>query len=486
MKEEHAAASPEKNIFLVKQAINILKGMHMAFKNMKIYEPNNRLVRDQIDAVFQVIQNLYKTENEIAFAIRQSTLFLNGTKVHFTFSNYYLFRFLSEELTKRDISVLRFHPGIKEEELSEFVLFLAKKVKETKNPYKNFLTNLKEHNITHIDIEKVQPHDESRLSERDTTKIFFLGITHLKEMFEMLKQEERIPLTTTRRLMQSIFNHIVNNEYFAYGLTTIKNFDEYTLNHSINVCILSISLGRKLGLDRNELAELGISAFFHDFGKTEIPKEILTKPGKLDEKERDIIEKHPYLGAEKLIQLRETSRLPLRAVNVAMEHHVKEDLSGYPKYQKKRHVNLYSKIVKICDFYDALTTKRPYRKRVFTRDETLGMMMEKSGIEFDAILLKVFSAMMGTYPVGTLVLLNTGEIGIVFETNPEPSLLLRPKVKIITDSNGNKKDGELVDLSEKDPLKNTYKKSIVKTLDPHRYNIPVSDYFLLRAQSTIS
>jgi HD-GYP domain-containing protein (c-di-GMP phosphodiesterase class II) len=235
-------------------------------------------------------------------------------------------------------------------------------------------------------------------------------------------------------------------------------------------------------LDRNELSELGISAFFHDFGKTEIPKEILDKPGKLDEKEREIIEKHPHLGAEKLIRLKETSRLPLRAINVAMEHHVKEDLTGYPKYQKKTHVNLYSKIVKICDVYDALTTKRPYRDHVFTRDQTLSMMMRQSSKEFDPIILKVFSNMMGHYPVGTLVLMNSGEVGIVYEPNPDLTQQLLPKVKIIADEKGSKIDGDILDLAEQVPRTDKPKKTIVKSLDPEKYKIQVSDYFLAMAQ----
>ena len=188
------------------------------------------------------------------------------------------------------------------------------------------------------------------------------------------------------------------------------------------------------------------------------------------------------MGAEKLISLQESSRLPIRAINVAMEHHVKEDLTGYPIYQKKRHINLYSKIVKICDVYDALTTKRPYRDRVFTRDEALNMMMELIGKEFDPIIIKVFSNMMGQYPVGTLVLLNTGEIGLVSEVNPDLSQALQPKVKIITDKKGKKIDGDVVDLSELNLLSAPFKRTIVKSLDPEKYNIRVSDYFLVMAQ----
>jgi putative nucleotidyltransferase with HDIG domain len=454
----------------------------MAHKNIRIYDLNNHLVVEQISSVCDEIQDLLESEKETIFTVRLSTLYLNGIKVLFSFTNYYLFKFLSSQLTKREIGLLKFGKDLKRDELKLFLFLLGKKEEDSKKPFETFLGILEEKRIQNISIEKTQTLDESTTNEKNAKKVFFLGITHLKEMFDSFKRNERIPLSTTRRLMQSLFNNIVQNESFTYGLTTIKNFDEYTLNHSINVCILSISLGRKLGLDRNELAELGISAFFHDFGKTDIPKEILVKPGKLDSQEREIIEKHPHLGAEKLIRLKETSRLPIRAINVAMEHHVKEDLTGYPKYQKKRHLNLYSKIVKICDVYDALTTKRPYRDKVFTRDETLSMMMVSSGTEFDPIILKVFANMMGQYPIGTLVLLNTGEIGIVKEANPDLSRLLQPKVKIIADEKGNKIDGDIADLAERDPQSDKSIRTIVKSLDPEKYNIQVSDYFLVMAQ----
>lgn len=482
MRNANVTENKEREKKLIKKAIDIIQGMYMAYKNIKLYDLNNRLVNSQISSVYDEIQDLLRSEGEAIFTLRLSTLYLNGIKVRFSFSNYYLFKFLSLQLSKKEIGLLKFHETLNKNELKQFMFLLGRKEKESKNPFDTFSGTLQKEKINHILIEKAQTLEEFQSNEKNAKKVFFLGIAHLKEMFDSLKKQERIPLTTTRRLMQSLFNNIVQNESFTYGLTTIKNFDEYTLNHSINVCVLSISLGRKLGLDRNELAELGISAFFHDFGKTDIPKEILDKPGKLDEQEREIIEQHPHLGAEKLIRLKETSRLPVRAINVAMEHHVKVDLTGYPKYKKKRHINLYSKIVKICDVYDALTTKRPYREKVYTRDETLNLMMENSGTEFDPIILKVFANMMGQYPVGTLVLLNTGEIGIVYEANPDLSRQLQPKVKIISDENGNKLDGNILDLAGLASQTEQSKRTIVKSLDPEKYNIPIPDYFLAMAQ----
>jgi HD-GYP domain-containing protein (c-di-GMP phosphodiesterase class II) len=282
--------------------------------------------------------------------------------------------------------------------------------------------------------------------------------------------------------MQAVYNHIVDNESFVFGLTNLKNYDEYTLNHSVNVCLLATALGRRLGLSRGEIVDLGIAAFFHDLGKLEIPLEILNKPAKLSDGEREVMEQHPFKGAEKLVLLKESKHLPLRAIHVALEHHIKEDLTGYPRYFKKEDVNLFSKIVKVVDVFDAVTTKRVYRTKDFTRAEALSLMLEQSGTEFNPIILKAFVNLMGVFPIGSFVALNTGELGIVFDLNPDPKLLFQPSVKLITDASGNKVDGEIVDLSEMDAETGRFHRTIATALNPNDYGIEVADYFLARAQ----
>ncbi len=217
-------------------------------------------------------------------------------------------------------------------------------------------------------------------------------------------------------------------------------------------------------------------------GKLETPLEILNKPAQLDEGEREIMEQHSFKGAEKLVLLRESRRLPLRAIHVAMEHHIKEDLSGYPRYFHKNDVNLFSKIVKVVDFFDAVTTKRVYRTKVFTRAEALGLMLDQAGSEFNPVILKAFVSLMGVFPIGSLVALNTGEIGVVFELNPEPKFQLRPSVKLITDTAGNRIDGEIVDLTETDPATGRRARTILSPLNPQDYGIEIADYFLAQAR----
>jgi HD-GYP domain-containing protein (c-di-GMP phosphodiesterase class II) len=337
--------------------------------------------------------------------------------------------------------------------------------------------------ITHIQIEKIHPYDPSvRLKpekvKQVAKKVYFKSIAHLKESFDNYKGIKRLPWKTSRRLIQSIVNLISQDESFMIGMTNIKNHDEYTINHSTNVAVLAVCFGSRLGLEKEEMIELGLSAFYHDVGKLDIPKEILDKREKLTEDERKIMEKHTFHGVEKLIGLRDSNYLPVKTLYVALEHHLWTNFSGYPKFWKRNKIGLYSKIVKICDFFDSVTTERPYRDHVLTRDQALSLMMEKSGTEFDPALLKIFASMVGVYPIGSLVSLDTKELGIVMEANSEVTFMLRPKVRIITNRKGEKIDGEIIDLTEMDPEKGNYKRTIVKSLDPNKYSIKVSDYFL--------
>ena len=482
-KKDATQGALKEDILINRAALALLRHLKMAYKAAKIYDPSNQIVQGQTHVLFTLIDALLRENGEVSLLLRQSTLFFNGNKVRFAFNNYELFRFLSDELKRRAIGHLGLMPGLTEDDLRLFLSLLAQKPSRTGATASEFGACLAEKKVLHIFVEPPMAYEDSGGSEREAIKIFFMGISHLKEVFDKFRKGESLPINVTRRLMHSLFNHIVNNEAFSLGLTSIKNFDDYTLNHSLNVCVLAIALGRRLGLDKNELTDLGISAFFHDYGKMEIPREILDKPGKLERSEWLLMETHPQLGAEKLLRLKETSAVPVGAINVAMEHHIKEDLNGYPPLQKKRHISFFSKIVKVCDVFDALTTPRPYREHTYRPDEALATMVKEAGVGFDEIILKVFAQMLGLYPVGSLVRLDTGELAIVFEPNGEPSQSNRPRVRLITDTGGRNIGGDVVDLTEVDPETGRPRRTIVRPLNAHKYGINVEDYFLDKAQS---
>jgi HD-GYP domain-containing protein (c-di-GMP phosphodiesterase class II) len=371
--------------------------------------------------------------------------------------------------------------GIAAEELGRFIALLARLDTKGKNPFERLQESLSAQDFPHVVLKKEFRAERPGERENRAARMYFTGISHAKELFE--KQRDVLKFNVTTRWIQTIFDYILVDESFIYGLTNIKNYDEYTLNHSVNVAILSLGLGRRLGLSRSELVELGVSAFLHDLGKLDIPYEILEKPSQLSREERTIMDRHSHRGAERIIELRAKHGIPNRAVQVAFEHHLKADLGEYPKFGRKKRLNLYSKIVKITDYFDALTTKRVYRPKAFTPEEALKVMIHERSGEFDPVLLKAFAAMVGAYPVGSLVALDTGEIGIVFELSSHRGLAQRPKIKLITDPQGKKIDGPIIDLAEIDAATRSFKRTIVKSLDPEKYGIPVSDYFLAQASA---
>ena len=458
---------------------DIIIGINTATKIIRLYEPNNQLFIQQVDIIFQFVENSLRREGECAFSLWQNTLFFNKVKLKFDISNYHIFKVIIKEFKQKEVGSFSFIQGLTKKDLSRFLVkFAFKPDTLSRTSFETFQQELLSDGIQHIALEKISPQDLKPSKKEKAAKDYFLSIMHLGDLFEKEKEGKAINPHTTRRLMQSMVKNITENESFLYGMTTLKNFDEYTLNHSVNVCILSMALGMRLGLDKVEVVDLGICAFFHDIGKLDTPLEILNKAGELTDEERQIIERHPYSGADKLLRLSMESHIPLKAVHVSMEHHIKENLTGYPHYLKRKSVSLYSKIVKIIDFFDAVTTKRVYRKKAFTRDEALAMMSKSVGEEFNPLIFKVFLNMMSGYPIGSLVLLNTGEIAVVMETHKDPALFHQPEVKLITDRNGSKIYGRQVDLSKSNTGEDETSRSIIKILDPEKYGINVSDYFL--------
>jgi len=263
------------------------------------------------------------------------------------------------------------------------------------------------------------------------------------------------------------------------GLTTIRDYDEYTFTHSVNVCIFSVAAGKKLGIPRIQLYDLGMTALLHDVGKARVPVTILNKTTGLDEQEWRIMQAHPWLGAVTLFGMRAHDETPYRSILVAHEHHMKTDLSGYPKTIRPRELGIFSRIVAVADGFDAATTRRSYQTVPIEPDQVLREMWESPKRGYDRVLVKALINLIGVYPVGTCVILDTFEIGIVAATNPDGQQLNRPLVRIAVNTDGAvvPPPGELVSLTEQDET-GSFRRSIVKVTTPSRYGLTVGDYFV--------
>jgi HD-GYP domain-containing protein (c-di-GMP phosphodiesterase class II) len=247
--------------------------------------------------------------------------------------------------------------------------------------------------------------------------------------------------------------------------------------HSVNVCILSVALGRRLGLQKPQLLELGVAALLHDIGKSRVSSEILNKPGALDEAERLAVQSHTWQGVLALFALPIGSGRPWRAMVSAHEHHMRTDLSGYPAVVRPRRLGLLSRIIAVADGFDAATTTRVYQSRPWSPADVLLGMRDNARLGFDPVIVKAFINLTGIYPAGTVVVLDTFELGLVHAANPVESALSRPLVRVLSDTQGNLlADPPVVDLLEQDAAGH-YVRTIIRTDAPERWGIRVSDYF---------
>jgi len=285
-----------------------------------------------------------------------------------------------------------------------------------------------------------------------------------------LWQNQPIDARSSKRIIYNLIDSLSHDEAGLLALTTIKNFDEYTYNHSLNVGILSLTLGQRIGLSKKSLAKLGTAGILHDIGKVAIPKALIYNADELTPEEWEIIKRHSNYGVEEILKIRGLDEIAMASLIVSYQHHWNYDGTGYPTRGKDEEPILYAKILRICDTYDAMTTARVYQPIPYVPHIALRYIWARRNTFFDPILVKVFIQLLGLYPVGSCLELSSGEVGLVIRQNPGYHDL--PILKIVIDKNNKKIDGKIIDLSLK---RNT---KIVKLVYPQKYGINPASYFV--------
>ena len=278
-------------------------------------------------------------------------------------------------------------------------------------------------------------------------------------------------ITDTKKakvLVAELANNIVENLDASLWLTQLKSRDEYTAIHSLNVCVLSLTFGRALGLSVEELNELGLGALLHDIGKMRVPLKVLNKPGKLTRDEFEIMKSHPGMGYE---LIRHDENLSHEVLTIVRSHHERLDGQGYPDNLTDKNISYFTKIVSITDVYDAVTSDRVYHDGM-TPHDALQKLYEWMPSNYDADLIQEFIRTIGIYPVGSVVELLTGHIGVVVKLNQ--SHRLKPVVMTILDRDKNYYPRrKLINLASTIWDKKEHRPEIKRTLDPKEFNIDI-------------
>jgi putative nucleotidyltransferase with HDIG domain len=261
-------------------------------------------------------------------------------------------------------------------------------------------------------------------------RLYAGAVTVAEELWESAATEGKPELPAALQTVDGLADAVTQNRTAVVALTAMRNYDNYTFTHMVNVSILTMGQARALGIEGRLLREFGLSALMHDIGKVRTPKDILNKPDKLTDDEFTVMRRHTVDGAE---ILRRTPEMPVLAPVVAFEHHMRLDGAGYPKGAKRSSLNLATMLCSIADVYDAMRSKRAYQQ-AYPTDRVLAVLKHNDGAHFDQNLVRRFVQLLGIYPPGNLVKLSSGEVAVVMQVHaPDP---YRPRVRIVVDAAG--------------------------------------------------
>lgn len=270
------------------------------------------------------------------------------------------------------------------------------------------------------------------IEDRNEEEVYNEAFSTMKDVLTTVTEGGSVQVAPVKDTVDEIVGRVINNESVFTQLTGMKDIDNYTFHHCVDVCVFSVITGKKIGLSVEDLTELGMGAILHDIGKCRVPLSILNKPGKLTDEEFMTMKLHSIYGFE-IIQ--NTDGLSKKMATIACQHHEKWNGSGYPSSLREGQIDILARIVTLADVYDALTANRCYKKKSLPH-EAADFIMKNAGIMFDPELTSIFINNITIYPEGTMVILNSGEIGSVIESDHLGVMGLKPKIRVISRKDG--------------------------------------------------
>lgn len=457
-------------------ASELVRLLFVALKAAAVYGRDNDGYRKHGASARAALESALAAEGDVRLETRGDRLYFNAEPIHLQAGYYAGARFVMDEMKRRGVGVVEIAADHGAEQLDDFVfLFHAAPAKG----FEELVRRLAAAKVAAITLrpyvpsagEAAAPEDGARLAK----KTFFQALGLVEDVMTRARAGQPVDFAQAKRAVHSLADRVIEDEQALFELSAIHDFDEYTYAHCVNVCVYSVAIGVRLGLDHALLSELGFGALFHDIGKVKLPLTLIDKPDELDAPDWRQMRRHPALGVKALLAMRRPlDRALARAVCVTFEHHLGADGTGYPRARVPRRQGVFARVCAIADAFDALTSGRVYVKRPLAPDEALRQMVQRAGTGFDAFLLRLFINCVGVFPIGTLVLLSNGETGVVWRNDPAD--LLRPKLKVFAGPGGRLAAVKVVDLAKPDPATGAALE-IRHLLDARARGVDVQDYF---------
>ncbi|MEO5826470.1 MAG: HD domain-containing phosphohydrolase [Gemmatimonadales bacterium] len=464
---------------------SLLVSIHGAQRAIKLYPTDNTTVERALDELQAHTISIVRLEGSVEIRLSGDFLFINQIRLRLGLDNFAAFSGFVSLMRYFGIGLLRIDDGITRREWQLWLSMLGATTPDV-DPEERLdalRQRMQQADIIRLWIDAAgDTEEEDRVGDEaleSAKRTYSHGVAAARDVVQGVRMGRTPSVRRIKRAIQLIVDQVLENELSITGLTTLRAYDEYTFTHSVNVSIFAVALGKRLGFDRLQLYDLGLAAMMHDIGKARLDLALLNKESSLDEQEWRMMQAHPWLGTLTLFKMREGDELPWRAILAAHEHHMKIDLTGYPRAIRPRRLGLFTRLISVADGYDAATTRRAYQTEPLEPDSVLKEMWMNAARGYDPVLVKALINLLGIYPVGTCVILDTFEVAIVAGPSPDQQLLHRPLVRIAVSADGIllALPGELVDLSVADPGGN-HARTIVKVTAPERYGLVVGHYFV--------
>jgi HD-GYP domain-containing protein (c-di-GMP phosphodiesterase class II) len=413
-----------------------LKSLYYLIKNARIYRDDNELMNRCV-ARFRSALDILTEGDELNIHLWRGRFHVQGERLRYRRDSAAVIDALGEYLSQRGIGHILFTEGASHEEAIAFARLLHDSV-TSDDPPGMLEQAFVEKGLSWVRVFATLNEEPSGAGSKYHTQgegryekarnIYINAVEVVKEVAAKASQGVA-GIRKARRLAQNIVDLVREDTSLMLGLATIKDYDDYTYAHSVNVALLATCLGNYIQMPDMSLEHLTVCGLLHDLGKVGVSKKILNKQGELSSGEWDEMKAHPLIGVRKILRLNAPQKLRSKIILGPFEHHLNPDLSGYPQTVFMSKVSLIGKILRIADVYEALTSHRGYRLRAFAPDEALRKMWGERGKSFDPVLMKCFVQMMGIYPIGSIVELTDGGFALVMDypddTRKNAPLLLR-------------------------------------------------------------
>lgn len=414
----------------------------------KLYTEGHPKSQEFINRLYEILTDILSTRREFVMGIVDSELAWED-EIFFELSNKLrgLISFLEESHIQRVV----FQQGLREDELTNFVNFLARTKRQDQIDEKEYFSLHGIQNIRAGRLKSLIQVGGEDYQKEETTKQYGNSIDYVSGSINTVLNNEEIDFLDLRFNILNIMENFMGRHQELLNLVSVKQRDLITFMHLLNVSLLSMFVASKLGFTKDDTLDIGIAALYHDIGKLFISLNILKKKGKLEEKEFSRMKDHTLMGTKILYKYKDA--LGTLPIVVSFEHHLRYDLKGYPKVAFPQKPHIASLIVSMCDVYDALAQKRTYKKD-YPPDKIYELMIKEKGKLFDPQLLERFFQFIGVWPVGALVKLSDKSTAVVRKVNEKN--IFNPVVEVLSPK---KKQGQ-IDLSDSKSL------SISNALNP--------------------